>query len=112
MNSLRRNKRPLYWSKRDNEVDYEKYLEPVEVSYNYKEISANNVFLTTGAANSGAYIIIQDTNKALEQLSIGDRIYLEMPTEFNQSASDADYFVSSKTEGVNFGEVILKAMVR
>lgn len=112
MNNLIRNKRKLYWAKRDNTVDYEKYLAPIEIYFNYKEISANNVLLTTGASNAGSYLIIKDTVANILPIETGDRIYLNKPTTFDISASNADYTVSSKTTGINFGELILEKMVR
>ena len=41
----------------------------------------------------------------------GDRFYLTMPSSFDITANDADYTVVSKTLGLDFGEMTLRAMV-
>lgn len=110
MNSLQRNKRVLYWAKRDTTVDYEKYLEPQELRFNYRTISNEAVIESTGSIGT-AHLIIKDVNSKIEPLNVGDRIYLSKPSTFNISASDADYMIASKTIGLDFGELILRAMV-
>ena len=110
MNNLVRNKRVIYWSKRDRSVDYEKYLTPVPVRLNYRKVSDEAIIEATGSIGS-SYLIVKGTNAQISPYTEGDRFYLTMPSSFDITANDADYTVVSKTLGLDFGEMTLRAMV-
>lgn len=110
MNSLVRNKRSLYWSKRDTSVDFEKYLPPVLVKLNYRKVSDEAVIESTGNIGT-SHLIVKGINSEIMPYSEGDRFYLNQPTNFDISANGADYTVVSKTIGLDFGELILRALV-
>ena len=105
MNTMRRNKRLLYLSKRDNESDYERYLEPIEKYYSYKNVSGEKVIENTGEI-VGGYITITDINEKLEDINIGDKLCKELPEVFDDRCLDADYQVVSKSVGLDFTTVI------
>lgn len=104
MNSLRRNKRTLFLCKRDNEAEYETYFEPIEKRYNYKVVSMEKTIENTGEI-SIQYITIKDINSKLNDIEIGDRLYINKPEEFDDRCTNADYQVVSKGVGLDFTEV-------
>ena len=110
MNSLVRNKRVLYWVKRATSVDYEKYEAPIAVRMNYRRVSDEAIISSTGSVTS-SYLIVKGTNAEIAKYKEGDRFYITKPTSFNITANDADYMIVSKTLGLDFGEMTLRAMV-
>lgn len=112
MQTLKRNKRTLYWCKRDNSVDYEKYLEPIAVHFNYKATSREAEIVTTGEVKE-VYYTIKDINPRIEPINIGDKLYLVKPDnyDFNDICNDADFIVTNKDSGLDIGELILKSLI-
>lgn len=104
MNSLRRNKRTLFLCKRDNNAEYETYLEPIEKRYNYKIISMEKTIENTGEI-SIQYMTIKDINSKLNDVDLGDRFYMIKPEPFDDRCTNADYQVVAKAVGLDFTEI-------
>ncbi len=110
MNSLKRNKRPLYFCKRDDSKPYESFEEPVKYMFNYRKVS-DEMRLQAFGELSGSFLIIKDRVENISNISVGDRVYLKEPVDYDGDLVNSDYVVSSKSIGLDVGEIMLKSLV-
>lgn len=115
MNSLMRNKRPLYLCKKyiDEEVEVVKYKKPKEVIINWQPISSDGQVLVVGIEYS-EYIRVKGTAEEVSIFNNKDRVYIfnkpDLET-FNGMCNDAEYEVSNNPViTLNDGEVMLKRL--
>lgn len=112
MNSMLKNKRNIWLSKRDTSVEYERYETPVLRKYNFKANSKEDEISNVGELGVN-YLIIKDTSSNLEEISIGDKFYMHEVNvdDFVDTAIDADFIVVSKDLGLDFGVITIKSLV-
>lgn len=90
MVSMNRNKRKIYLCKRKpNSLEFDK---PIEIKVNYRPTYTSSDILTLGN-NYNLYQTIKCTPKLAKKFSFNDRIYMNMPQNFNSSCNDADFYV-------------------
>lgn len=114
MNSLMRNKRPLYLCKKyiDETVNVIKYQNPKEIKIDWQPISSDGQTLVVGIEYS-EYIRIKGTADEVSVFNNKDRVYITKPNmqTFNQMCNDAEYEVSNNPViTLNDGEVMLRRL--
>ena len=116
MNTLLRNKRPLYLCKKyiDEETNVTKFRKPQDALYiNWQPISSDSESYVFGIEYS-KYIRIKGNKEECSQFRNKDRVYVyKAPhlVEFDEMCQDADYEVSgSPIIKLNEGEVLLKRL--
>lgn len=114
MNSLMRNKRPLYLCKKyiDETVNVIKYKNPKIIIIDWQPISSDGQTLVVGIEYS-EYIRIKGTAKEVSIFNNKDRVYINKPnmTNFDGMCNDAEYEVSNNPViTLNDGEVMLRRL--
>ena len=115
MNSLMRNKRPIYLCKRyvDTDVGVQKFRTPQKVLIDWQPISSDGQVLIVGIEYS-EYIRIKGTAEEVNVFDNKDRVYIYNEPDiehFNPMCDDADYEVSNNPViTLNEGEVMLKRL--
>lgn len=115
MNSLMRNKRPLYLCKQyvDEEVNVIKYHKPKKIVINWQPISSDGQVLIVGIEYS-EYIRVKGTADEVSVFNNKDRVYIfNKPDleDFNGMCNDAEYEVSNNPViTLNDGEVMLRRL--
>ena len=114
MNSLMRNKRPLYLCKKyiDTDVNVIKYQNPKVINIDWQPISSDGQTLVVGIEYS-EYIRIKGTAEEVSVFNNKDRVYLSKPNllSFNGMCNDAEYEVSNNPViTLNDGEVMLRRL--
>ena len=115
MNSLKRNKRPLYLCKKniDTETNVTKFKEPKKIKINWQPIDTSSEVLMLGYEYS-QYIRIKATARECSKFSNKDRCYIYKEPNFEKfdvMCNDADYEVDGNPIiTLNEGEVMLKKL--
>ena len=117
MNSLMRNKRPLYLCKKyiDEDVNVIKYKAPKEIIIDWQPISSDGQTLVVGIEYS-EFIRVKGTADEVSIFNNKDRIYISSKpkeSEFDGMCNDAEYEVSNNpVVTLNDGEVMLRRLSR
>lgn len=117
MNSLMRNKRPLYLCKKyiDEDVNVIKFKTPKEIIIDWQPISSDGQTLVVGIEYS-EYIRVKGTAEEVSVFNNKDRVYIFKKPKLNQfdgMCNDAEYEVSNNPViTLNDGEVMLRRLSR
>lgn len=117
MNSLMRNKRPLYLCKKyiDEDVNVIKFEAPKEIIIDWQPISSDGQTLVVGIEYS-EYIRVKGTAEEVSVFNNKDRVYIFKKPKLNQfdvMCNDAEYEVSNNPViTLNDGEVMLRRLSR
>lgn len=115
MNSLMRNKRPLYLCKKyvDENVDVVKYKKPKKIIIDWQPISSDGQTLIMGIEYS-EYIRVKGTAEEVSVFNNKDRVYIFNEPNlvyFDGMCNDAEYEVSNNPIiTLNDGEVMLRRL--